>query len=328
MSNNTTFGYSFNSNIGTDSNNQVNDIPMVNAPTSKTMLEKAKHDYIQNLLYKYEGLMNQGYNRHWMYAEVPVKFGSIDELDQRELNKSRVNKIASEFNFDKVDIKYCMIVNGELKYFEGEHTLAAMQKLIEQGKLDPETTLPSKVFVNIASEYASYLFGSQDDNKTRVSKPDKFKAFARAGYSYYRDMMNIIESRGLTCKSGRKKGWDLHNITSPVMVENIYKNDGREALIFILDLIRKAGWHDQLFAYKAHFIILGGIAWKYRQDSLALANLLTIMQQHYPRSFEGMSVDWCNGHGVTYPKHSENAVRDYVTYLFTGEIPVPKKEQL
>lgn len=113
-----------------------------------------------------------------------------DELYQRKLSATRVNKIAAKFNGDKVNEPKVSYRDGKYWVFDGQHTLAVWQKLYG------DKPILCKVYKGMTWLDECLMFIGQDEDVEHVALTHKLRAMYVAKDESITAMVNGAELVG------------------------------------------------------------------------------------------------------------------------------------
>lgn len=170
---------------------------------------------------KKQGVENIGISN--MYT--PFTENSMDKYG-RKLAKYMISRIANNFDERLLgDIVVCDVSrerDAAAKYeiVDGNHRIHAIRKLYGD-----DTTIEVKVVPYMDEASRADLFLELNNNRTRVSATDKFKASVIAGKTVENEIWRILQRRGLNVKGLNSVAWPsingLHDI------RQIYTKDPR-----------------------------------------------------------------------------------------------------
>jgi hypothetical protein len=102
--------------------------------------------------------------------QIPIDSLFIEEEFQRELKQKKVNDILKDFSELKVNpVKVHKESDGMYSVLDGQNTTHAL-------RIKHYTHAPCIVFEGLTKETKAHLFRTQDENKTRLTPYDRYKA--------------------------------------------------------------------------------------------------------------------------------------------------------
>lgn len=188
----------------------------------------------------------------WGYALIPISETIRDMPYQRPINESRVNKIAREFNWDRVDPKCVNYRSDEDKFavMDGLHTLSALEILGKE-------FMPCKVFIDKTYEEEAAMFAAQNKGIKKITTVDEFRALVEAKNPDAITIMEVLSDYGIELSpvAGYKK---LRSIRKLTTIMSTIHEDG---LRFTFQLIEDANWGNDTKAYTEGALNVGFYAY-------------------------------------------------------------------
>lgn len=179
-------------------------------------------------------------------ADVPLYMLAIDNRYQRTENFSvtKGNLIAGNFIEEAFDTIKLNKRNGRFYCPAGQHRIYAFIKMGRE-------SIPAELFsVPFEKEIEIYL--SQDDNRSKLTPYDRFKAGLAAGRTEDTTLYRICDRYNITIGPvSEAKTYRLGSITT---AKNILMVHGEDALEWILGVICDAGWDGQTKAFDSRII--------------------------------------------------------------------------
>lgn len=171
--------------------------------------------------------------------EVPLILVHIDESYQRTetFSKAKGDAIAldfSEFVYEPIKLNYR---NGKFYCPSGQHRIYAHIKMRRN------TIYSELVCCTRNEEIAIFLF--QDDNRSKLSQYDRFKAGCELGLIEDVALRDSCEAMGITI--GKPGG--RAQLNAVVASKAIIRRGGEETFRFVLSLIIDCGWEKQKRAF-------------------------------------------------------------------------------
>lgn len=191
------------------------------------------------------GLLN-GYERTDPWEEVMMPLGIIhlSEPYQRRLDHLRVQKIVREWTpmlWTPPDVNWRE--NGEFYCCDGQHRITA--RLEVEGK---DAHGPVRLFVGLTYEQEADLWGGNDYRKP-PSPLERFNAKIEAKKEPYLSIERIVHHTGWritrSYQSGQHYDQD-RGIASVVSLERIYRRQGANQLIAVLNMLRECFGNDMV----------------------------------------------------------------------------------
>lgn len=167
-------------------------------------------------------------NKH--FERLPIKSLNIDSSYQKPLSNPHVKKITS--NFDPIGVGQIHVnrrSDGTLWIFDGQHRVAAYREL---GIKEIECIVYSGL------SHEEEVKGYRWYNTTMKEKPlNAFKVELEQGVPSSVDINSIAESQGLGIDYMQDRSQPIQAIVS---LKSVYKSSGRDALIDVLDILKRS----------------------------------------------------------------------------------------
>lgn len=184
--------------------------------------------------------------RNKIIADVPLYMLAIDNRYQRTENFSitKGNLIAGNFIEEAFDTIKLNKRNGRFYCPAGQHRIYAFIKMGRE-------SIPAELFsVPLEKEIEIYL--SQDDNRSKLTPYDRFKAGLAAGRTEDTTLYRICDRYNIMIgPASEAKNYRLGSITT---AKNILMVHGEEALEWILGVVCDSGWDGQPKAFDSRII--------------------------------------------------------------------------
>lgn len=179
-------------------------------------------------------------------ADVPLYMLAIDNRYQRTENFSvtKGNLIAGNFIEEAFDTIKLNKRNGRFYCPAGQHRIYAFIKMGRE-------SIPAELFsVPLEKEIEIYL--SQDDNRSKLTPYDRFKAGLAAGRTEDTTLYRICDRYNIMIgPASEAKNYRLGSITT---AKNILMVHGEDALEWILGVVCDSGWDGQPKAFDSRII--------------------------------------------------------------------------
>lgn len=152
---------------------------------------------------------------------------------QRPVNRSRVNRIKSEFDPYKLDpIKVCERHN-EFYVFDGQHRLTALVEMFGE-----DVVVPVIIFSDIPYEKEAELFMTQDSDRSKLSVPERLRARYEAKEFDVIQFHDILTGYGFDVSFKSSGTPDSNTISSYAYLwKHIYNGRGQERLIDVMNIV-------------------------------------------------------------------------------------------
>lgn len=179
-----------------------------------------------------------------VFAAVPLFLIHIDAGYQRTENFSKIKGDQIAFNFrenvyEPIKLNYR---DGAFYCPSGQHRVYAHVVMGREYIVSEIISCPRN------EEIAIFLY--QDDNRSKLSPYDRWKAGCELGMPVDKELKETCEAYGVTI--GKQVGkTTLGSITT---AKNILERDGREMLCLIFDTIIGAGWYDKPTAWDSRVV--------------------------------------------------------------------------
>ena len=139
------------------------------------------------------------------YREITLNSRQLEvprEAYQRELNTTRVHKIAAEFDERIANEPKVSCRNGHYYVFDGQHTIAA-RKHRNKGR---DLPIRCKVYYGLTESDEAMLFAQQTGASANLTAGSKIRALVFAGDSEATAFFKATESTGLRLDYGQQRG--------------------------------------------------------------------------------------------------------------------------
>jgi hypothetical protein len=162
------------------------------------------------------------------YKRMLLSTLKIDERYQRPLDAKRVQKIVREFDARRFGVLEISQRNGKAAVFDGQHRLAAAQKL---GHKD----VPCLIHSNLAPEEEAELFIALQRERRGINQVDQFKARCFMGDELAQDMAAIVDRCGFQIRADGSNAGQLRSIRAITSLERIYERGILEETLYLLN---------------------------------------------------------------------------------------------
>lgn len=239
-----------------------------------------------------------------IFMGVPLELIHIDSGYQRTgtFNKAKGNQIAAEFSeavYEPIKLNYR---DGAFYCPSGQHRIYAHLKM------EREFIISELISCSREEEIAIFLY--QDDNRSKLSPYDRWKAGVALGYEEDVALQEICEQYRLQIGKVQGKA-RLGSITT---ARHIIEKYGKEMLSFIFDTIEKAGWHDEPKAWDSR--IVRSLYKLYTTRSYSIQDsrdkLLRFLKGKTPQEVYANAL-------LAYPTDLESALLDLFTDIVSGK---------
>lgn len=287
--------------------------------TNKTIIEatiksalrvKTENTAIRGIVADAEKEMERT-GRHWVVREIPINLIEVDTEYQRVPRNYEVVSINDEYDPDRVDVKVCSARKDEngvwhLYLIDGFHTLAVE---IMRG----QQNIYVKLFVGLTQQREAQLFARQKDGVTNIRGYERYRADLVAGDEPAITIKAVLDKYGLTVKNNTStvinRYKNINSIEELYRIVKRYKNEGKEALDYVLEMIEKAGWSNGSKENKMAYTqrILGGLAGTYEicKDPIKKNLLLTYISHKTCEEF------LAEAYGANKGDHYSDKVKNY-----------------
>lgn len=139
------------------------------------------------------------------YREITLNSRQLEvprEAYQRELNTTRVHKIAAEFDERIANEPKVSCRNGHYYVFDGQHTIAA-RKHRNKGR---DLPICCKVYYGLMESDEAMLFAQQTGASANLTAGSKIRALVFAGDPEATAFFKATESTGLRLDYGQQRG--------------------------------------------------------------------------------------------------------------------------
>lgn len=145
------------------------------------------------------GMFKKDRDEKWLpVGELMVKFRDA----QRELNERKVNRIAEDFDPYAIGRVQVARVNGSYHIVDGQHRVAAVQKLWGDDEMVPCDVIPAE-----SAAEAAELFLKVNDERSPVQAIDRFKIAVQAGREDYVEVNDLLTGLGYKVSGGQEDGY-------------------------------------------------------------------------------------------------------------------------
>lgn len=169
-------------------------------------------------------------------AEVPVELMCLDMSYQRIISNN-VKKLMRNWNPNECRFLLASYRDGKFYILDGQHRW-------EVAKAKGLTHLPCEIFVGLNREEEARIFATQNENITKLTPYDTFKANLACGDIKYVDVQididlkQVCDSHGVIVSKG-KAGKTLKSVTRG---RNIVSMIGKEGLDWVFSTIENVHW--------------------------------------------------------------------------------------
>lgn len=191
-------------------------------------------------------LRKAGINRNWVMKMLPLDILEVDMAYQRDHKVKEVNDIVDNFNPNKVDIKKASIRDGHIYLVDGYHTFAALKEVTLRGKW--HEGMMCQVFVGLTQKDEALLFSTQDENKRRIRGYERYHSDLCAELPVALAIKKVTEEFGATIRGDKDCNRNIPAVEGLYWVYN--KNGGEDALRYVFNCIKAAGWLDDKTVYQ------------------------------------------------------------------------------
>lgn len=161
---------------------------------------------------------------------VPIALTRVSPLAQRELNPSRVNKIAASLDVERIGTPTVNERSGHFYVIDGQHRIEALK---EHGWGDQQ--IQCWTYVGLTEEEEAEMFLVLNDTLT-VDAFSKFRIGVRAGRAEECDIDRIVQAQGLRISQDKKDG----AISAVGTLRRLYSRSDGKTLGRTLRIIRDA----------------------------------------------------------------------------------------
>lgn len=188
--------------------------------------------------------VNTSQNSDFIITNIPLMYLKRAENQRMRLNKTNVNKIAKNWNWNQFDLlKVTYHYNNEyVEVQDGWHRTNAAILANEEYGQDIQT-LPCRVFINLSRDEELDIFLNQQKNVTRLRIVDTFPSLIEKGDKSTIDFINLCNERNIIISGyndGMVKGH--RKIGSIARAKEIVEKQGKDCLSWIFDIIFEAKW--------------------------------------------------------------------------------------
>lgn len=175
------------------------------------------------------GMFKKDRDEKWIpVGELMVKFREA----QRDLNERKRDRIADNFDPYAVGRIQVARVNGHYHIVDGQHRVAAVQKLWGDDEMVPCDVIPAE-----SAAEAAELFLKVNDERSPVQAIDRFRIAVEADRDEYVEVNDLLTGLGYNITTGAEDG--AFAAVSSAM--GVYRKHGTEVLKDAL-LIIQATW--------------------------------------------------------------------------------------
>ncbi len=165
---------------------------------------------------------------------------------QRELDMSRVRKIAAEWDDYKCDEVLVSYRDGKFYVVNGQHRTKAAEMI---GKEE----MYCKIYTSLTYEEEAILFAIQNRHATVLSNKARFKSLVIGKDKESLALQEICDKHKVFTPKDKKKEPYLAGLRSAQLTLHNY---GIGAVDWIFDTIDACGWHDVPKAYSQQIIVM------------------------------------------------------------------------
>lgn len=213
-----------------------------------------------------------------LIAEVPISLMRIDDSYQR-LVQNNIKKLMRNWNDEECQALLVSYRDGYFYIMDGQHRyVVANVKNISH--------LVCEIYTGLTREEEAKRFAKQNDNITRLTTYDTFKANLVFKEEIDTSIKKICDKYNVSVeKSNRAK--TLKSVSS---ARNIVKNNGENALEWILSVIADANWEDFTQSYGGDMLEALYYTMQMNKDNLIKAkkNLVKFMSETNPVELVGI----------------------------------------
>lgn len=172
-----------------------------------------------------------------LIAEVPISLMRIDDSYQR-LVQNNIKKLMRNWNDEECQSLLVSYRDGYFYIMDGQHRfVVANVKNISH--------LVCEIYTGLSREQEAERFAKQNDNITRLTTYDTFKANLVYKEKVDCSIKKVCDKYNISVeKSNRAK-----NLKSVSSARTIVRNNGEKALEWILSVISDANWEDFTQSY-------------------------------------------------------------------------------
>lgn len=237
-----------------------------------------------------------------VFLDIPLELLKVDHEMYQRVPQKHLNKLARDWDDDKCEP---IIVNyrndGYFYIIDGQHRFEARKmksQMDENGIYDG--SLVACVFVGMTVQEEAKYFVGQNDGEKKLSHYDTYKSNVCWGEPIDCAIKDVCDCYGIKVE----KSATLHTLKSVTTARRIVKNNGKEALQWIFELMEKAGWNNYKDAYTD--IMLSGF-----NDIYSMCeNNLTLAQERL--------IEFCK---ITSPKEITSISNiEYPTYGYKTRV--------
>jgi len=172
-----------------------------------------------------------------LIAEVPISLMRIDDSYQR-LVQNNIKKLMRNWNDEECQALLVSYRDGYFYIMDGQHRyVVANVKNISH--------LVCEIYTGLTREDEAKRFAKQNDNITRLTTYDTFKANLVYKESTDSSIKRVCDKFNVSVKKSNA----AKNLKSVSSARNIVRNNGEKALEWILSIIADANWEDFAQSY-------------------------------------------------------------------------------
>lgn len=255
----------------------------------------------------------------YIFAYVPLKYIKTDDKYQRDLDKTRIEIIKSNFDPYMVDVKKINYRDGWGHVWEGKHTASVLENI----KL---TTIPAMVSFGKSYEWEAGMFRNQLKYTRRPNSTSRYLAGVEEKEEKALAIKAELDKRGITTSRNRRRN-ETHNIYAFAKVLSIYEKFGIEGMNLTLDIIIESGYAKFEGGFTTLMFEIGKklceLGVKYNSPQY-----ITILNEMRYRANPEKFYNIC---GICYSdkkgQHGEGCIREYVKATL-GVIPMSDEHKI
>ena len=279
---------------------------IVNEELNKLRFEMGlSEEIIENDAERLFNIASQNKVGNKIMANVPLYLIYIDDTYQRTetFSKAKASEIAANF----IEAAYDPI---KLNYRDGRFYCPAGQHRIYAHMLMHREYIGAELF---QSDYESEIdiFLTQDDNRSKLTPYDRYKAGLAAGKYEDVTLTKICNRYGVRIGTKAKASdTQLGSITTAKGILNQY---GEKGLIWIFDIIESAGWKNQIRAFDSRTFRALKRVYSFKPDDLTKQRMIKAMSETTPLNLCALAL-------IAYPSHDvELALSNYLLDAAKGK---------
>lgn len=167
-----------------------------------------------------------------MIADIPLSLLRIDDSYQRTISNN-VKRLMLNWDESKCTALIVSYRDGYFWIVDGQHRFLVAQKL-------GLSHLVCEVFLGLNVEDEARIFASQNENITRLTPFDTFKANLVFNEKVDTDIKKVCDKYNIVVKKSTASK-TLKSVTS---ARSVVRGEGATALSWIFDVIIKSNWSD------------------------------------------------------------------------------------